>query len=149
MSTNDNNINNIISNENTNNSNNNNNNEENGNEVQQQSPTINIQQQVQQQQQAIEEQRQLLEQVINQFKHQPQPIITPPQSPHQPTSITSSTITNTIKKTLQGVKSTQTNKSMSNFKVNANEGNTQSSNNSQLLGLSLNLGSLLGLYVEI
>ncbi|KAM9994151.1 hypothetical protein ACTFIZ_002961 [Dictyostelium cf. discoideum] len=87
MSTNNNNVNNIIN---------------NGNEVQQQPPIINIQQQVQQQQQAIEEQRQLLEHVINQFKHQPQPIITPPQSPRQPTSITSSTITNTIKKTLQG-----------------------------------------------
>ncbi|KAM9997171.1 hypothetical protein ACTFIZ_007912 [Dictyostelium cf. discoideum] len=90
MSTNNNNINNIINNENVNN-NNNNNNEDN----------LNIQQQIQQQQ-VIEEQRQLLEQVINQFKHQPQPIITPPQSPHQPTPITSSTITNTIKKTLQG-----------------------------------------------
>ncbi|KAM9985187.1 hypothetical protein ACTFIZ_008738 [Dictyostelium cf. discoideum] len=100
MSTNNNNINDIINNENVNN-NNNNNNEDNGNEVQQQPPIINIQQQIQQRQ-AIEEQRQLLEQVINQFKHQPQPIITPPQSPRQPIPITSSTITNTIKKTLQG-----------------------------------------------
>ncbi|KAM9983313.1 hypothetical protein ACTFIZ_007632 [Dictyostelium cf. discoideum] len=83
------------------NNNNNNNNED--NEIQQQSPVVNIQQQIQQQQQVIEEQRQLLEQVINQFKHLPQPIITPPQSPRQPTPITSSTITNTIKKTLQGI----------------------------------------------
>ncbi|KAM9983310.1 hypothetical protein ACTFIZ_007629 [Dictyostelium cf. discoideum] len=101
MSTNNNNINNIINNENVNN-NNNNNNEDNGNEIQQQSPVVNIQQHIQQQQQVIEEQRQLLEQVTNQFKHLPQPIITPPQSPRQPTPITSSTITKTIKKTLQG-----------------------------------------------
>lgn len=47
------------------------------------------------------------------------------------------------------VKSTQTNKSMSNFKVSANQGTSQSDDRSQLLGLSLNLGSLLDLYVNI
>ncbi|KAM9974073.1 hypothetical protein ACTFIR_009415 [Dictyostelium discoideum] len=80
---------------------------ENNNEQQQppQASLINEQQrQIKEQQQVIDKQNQLLQQhikLINQHSQQSNNPSTPPSSPNNTTSITSATITNTIKKSLE------------------------------------------------
>ncbi|KAM9971096.1 hypothetical protein ACTFIW_011070 [Dictyostelium discoideum] len=102
------------------NNNNNNNSSDNENNNEQRQPP---QASIKEQQQVIDKQNQLLQQhikLINQQSQQSNNPSTPPSSPYNATSITSATITNTIKKSLelnQMINSFITSKSLKNLNI--------------------------------